>query len=260
MTGGTTPVATYSISNYTTQNPTVYKSGIDGNSRVAQRIVDTFAPHEQAIPNMTVALDAGAIFTGGALTEVAAQNTGTITAPVTNPRIDRVVCNLITGVVSVITGSENVSPVAPAITAGNFPVAQVALATSTTAITNNLITDERINNMTIFNLPVKTVTSVSGTPNTLTLDLQGGRIFSWTTTQAATVTISNADATGIKQSFELWLFQDSTGRIPTWPASVKWSNGTAPTLNIASSKYTIGFSSIDGGTTWVGVLSAEAYA
>lgn len=253
---GTNPVAIYSISNYTTQDPATYKAGIDSNSRVAQRIVDAFAPHQQTSPVMTVRLDAGAIFTGASLVEVAAQSTGTITAPVTNPRIDRVVCNLITGAVSVITGAENASPVAPAITAGNFPVAQVALTTGTTSITNSIITDERINNMTIFNLPVSTVVSTS---NAITFNLQSARIFSWTTTQAATVTISNPDATGVKQSFELWLFQDSTGRVVTWPASVKWSNGVAPTLNNASKNYVIGFSSIDGGTTWGAALSLEAY-
>lgn len=257
MTGGTNPVAQYVISNYTTQDPAAYKATIDGDFRVGQRIVNAFAPYAQSSPNMTIALAAGAIFTGAGLTEVAGQSTGTITAPVTHPRIDRVVCNLITGTLSVITGSENVSPVAPAITAGNFPVAQIALATSTTIITNSLITDERINNMTIFNLPVKTVTSSS---NAITFDLQTGRVFSWTTTEAATVTISNPDATGIKQSFELWLFQDSTGRVPTWPGSVKWSNGIAPVLNNASKNYIIGFSSIDGGTTWVGTLADEAYA
>lgn len=254
---GTNPVATFAIPNYTTQDPATYKSGIDGAFRVAQRIIDAFAPHEQASPDMTIALDAGAIFSGATLTEIATQNTGTITAPSVNPRIDRIVCNLITGTVSVITGAENASPVAPAITAGNFPVAQILLGTSTTAITNDLITDERINNMTIFNLPVKTVTSSS---NAITLNLQQGRSFSWTTTEAATVTISNADATGIDQSFKLWLFQDGTGRVVTWPASVEWSNATAPVLNNISKKYLLGFTSIDGGTTWVGTLIAEAYA
>ncbi len=251
MTGGTNPVATYGISNYTIQNPAAYKASIDGNSRVAQRIVDSFAPHEQATPVMTIALDAGATYTYTGLTEVAAQNTGTITA------LDRVVCDFITGILTTVTGAENTSPVPPAIPSGKFPVAQIALATSTTAITNNLITDERINNMVVFSLPAVTVTSSS---NAITLNLQAARIFSWTTTEAATVTISNPDATGIKQSFEIWLFQDSTGRVVTWPGSVKWSNGIAPTLNIANAKYTIGFSSIDGGTTWIGVLSAEAYA
>ena len=92
---------------------------------------------------MAVIVDAGVILNGITLTEVAAQSTGTITAPVTNPRIDRVVIDILTGAVSVITGAEAGSPTAPAITAGKLPIAQVALATSTTTITNALLTDER---------------------------------------------------------------------------------------------------------------------
>jgi hypothetical protein len=64
------------------------------------RIAWAFAPHEQVTPNMTVRLDAGAVFDGTTLTEVAAQNSATLVAPVTNPRIDRVVVDRATGVVS----------------------------------------------------------------------------------------------------------------------------------------------------------------
>ncbi len=71
------------------------------------------------------------------------QVTGTITAPVTNPRIDRVVCDQTTGVIAVVTGAESTTPSAPAIPAGKYPLAQILLATSTTSITNSIITDER---------------------------------------------------------------------------------------------------------------------
>ncbi|MEE8560300.1 MAG: hypothetical protein V3S88_06285, partial [Alphaproteobacteria bacterium] len=45
--------------------------------------------------------------------------------------------------VSVVTGTEDASPVAPAIPAGKVPVAQVALVVSQTTILNSDITDER---------------------------------------------------------------------------------------------------------------------
>ena len=144
-------VATWQIPNYTVDTGTEYKTNIDGAFAVAARVVDAFSPHEQSTPNMTVRLNAGFLWdvSGSVLTEVAAQSTGTITAPTTNPRIDRVVVDATTGTVSVITGSEAASPVAPAITAGKLPVCQVSLATSTTQIGNSLITDERVfNNVT----------------------------------------------------------------------------------------------------------------
>ncbi len=139
-------VAKYVAPNYTdvAQTAAIYKGYIDGGMSVLHAVAGDFAPHAQDTPNMTIACDAGKIIKGdGTLTEQAAQNTGTITAPVTNPRIDRVVIDASTGAVSVITGAEAASPTAPSITAGKLPVAQIALTTSTTAITNSIITDER---------------------------------------------------------------------------------------------------------------------
>jgi len=137
-------VATFVQPNFETQGGTDYKTNIDNCFAVLKRLAAAFAPHEQTVPNMTVRLDAGMVFQGGTLTEVAAQNTGTITAPAANPRIDRVVIAQLNGVVSVITGTEAGSPVPPAIPAGKLPVAQVLLQTTTTEIINSMITDERI--------------------------------------------------------------------------------------------------------------------
>jgi microcystin-dependent protein len=136
-------VATWLATDFTSQDPTTYKGAIDGDFAVARRIVDAFAPHAQSTPNMTVALDAGHVFSGVTLTEVAAQSSGTISAPVSHPRIDRVVISRAAGTLSVITGTENATPSPPAITAGNAPVAQILLQTSTTAISDSMITDER---------------------------------------------------------------------------------------------------------------------
>ncbi|HYL49486.1 MAG TPA: tail fiber protein, partial [Stellaceae bacterium] len=129
--------------NYTAQTGTVYPLAIDADWAVAARLVDNFAPHAQATPNMTVALDAGHIFNSSALTEIATQSTGNFTAPVSNPRIDRVVVDRVSGAVSVVTGTEAASPSPPAIPAGKAPVAQVLLQTTSTAIANSMLTDER---------------------------------------------------------------------------------------------------------------------
>jgi hypothetical protein len=135
--------ATFNQPDFTSQGGTLYKTSIDNSVMAIARLASSFAAHEQTVPDMTVRVDAGFIWDGETLTNIAAQNTGTITAPVSNPRIDRVVVDNATGAVSVITGAENVSPVAPDITLGKAPVCSILLATSTTAITNNLITDER---------------------------------------------------------------------------------------------------------------------
>lgn len=134
--------APFQQTNFTTQDPATYKGGIDANFAVLSRLGARFAPHAQTVPNMTIAVDAGSIFNGGALAEVAAQNTAPIPAPVSNPRIDRIVVDN-AGVVSVVTGAEAAAPVPPGIPAGRMPVARVLLAVGATAITNTMITDER---------------------------------------------------------------------------------------------------------------------
>lgn len=92
---------------------------------------------------MSILVDAGSLFANGAIVSNNQQNSATITAPVSNPRIDRVVINGTTGVISIVTGTPAGSPVAPAITAGSFPCAQILVQTSSTSITNSMITDER---------------------------------------------------------------------------------------------------------------------
>lgn len=126
--------------NYTTDDGATYPVKIDAAINAQARLGWAFAPHAQDTPDMTVRLEAGHIPPD---TEVAAQSTGTITAPNVHPRIDRVVIDKATGAVSVVTGAEAASPSAPALPAGKANVALIALATSTTAITNALLADNR---------------------------------------------------------------------------------------------------------------------
>lgn len=143
MTSGTNPVADYAQTNFTVDTGTAYKTKIDKNSIVAQRIVGCFAPRQTTVAAMTVTIDAGHVFAGTTLTEVAPQVTGTIAAPLGNPRIDRVVVDRMTGALSVATGTPAATPAPPAIPAGKSPVCQVLLQTTSTTITNSMITDER---------------------------------------------------------------------------------------------------------------------
>lgn len=136
-------VSTFVQPNFPIQSGTVYKTSIDDCIAVMKREAAAFAPHEQSTPDMTVRVDAGGIYSLISVTNVAAQNTGTITAPSVNPRIDRVSIHRITGVVSVTTGAEAASPVPPALDTTQVPIAQIDLVVSQTSILNVDITDER---------------------------------------------------------------------------------------------------------------------
>jgi hypothetical protein len=105
---------------------------------------DQFQATESSPQAMTVELAAGKVLNAETLVSVAAQTTTVITAPVTNPRIDRVVINRLTGVFQIVAGAEAASPTAPAIPVNTAPICQFQLATSTTVITDAMIVDERI--------------------------------------------------------------------------------------------------------------------
>ena len=136
----------YTAPDNTTQTGTAYKNNIDNAFEANERGVGSmFQGHEESTPAMTVRLEAGVLWDGPGNDPVAlaAQSCTTITAPVTNPRIDRIVVDKTTGAVSIIAGSEAASPVPTAVTTGKIPICYVTLATSTTSIINTLITDER---------------------------------------------------------------------------------------------------------------------
>lgn len=141
---GINPVGTWATADFETQTGTPYKTALDNDLAVAERIARSFAPHAKATPDMNVLVDPGAVFNDNAFTEKTQQTAGPFTAPVSNPRIDRVVVDNLTGVASIIAGAEAGSPVAPAIPDEKTPICQVALTVGQVAITNAHITDERI--------------------------------------------------------------------------------------------------------------------
>lgn len=138
----------YTVTNFNTvaDSPT-YKAQLDANSQVLKQLGAWFAPQPSSPAAMTVTVNAGSLFVGGAIVTQTAQTTGTITAPSgSNKRIDRVVIDGTTGAVSVITGTPTTgTPSAPAITAGKLPCAQIGpLLSSTTTIGTSLVIDERV--------------------------------------------------------------------------------------------------------------------
>lgn len=134
---------TYLQPNNTTQSGSVYKAAIDDSMAVLAETGQDGAPHQATVANLTVLIDALKIIKADGTLVSVAQQTATFVAPVTNPRIDRIVIDMVTGIYSIIAGTEAASPAAPAITAGKLPCAQVSLSVGITQITNVLITDER---------------------------------------------------------------------------------------------------------------------
>lgn len=88
---------------------------------------------------------------------------------------------------------------------------------------------------------------------TRTFDLAVANFFSATVNQASTFTFSNPPASGDFGAFVMEL-TNGGAFVVTWPASVDWPGGTAPTLT-ASGKDQLVFTTRDGGTNWYGFVA-----
>lgn len=118
-------------------------------------------------------------------------------------------------------------------------------------ITGELVVDS-------YNETYAAITSSSGTA---TIDCEAGNVFALTLSEnVTTFTWSNPPSSGTAYGFSLKVIQDASasGYTITWPTSVDWPNGFAPTLSSgASAVDQFVFYTHDGGTTWYGFVSGQ---
>ena len=139
-----TEIGTYTTATFTntsTSATVANPSGISGTMWISGAGIA--AGTTCTISGSTLTLSVATTAAGTNVPVVIGQIATTETAPVSNSRIDRIVVNSSTGVASVITGTPGSSPAVPSLTAGVIPVAQVLLTSTSTVITNSMITDER---------------------------------------------------------------------------------------------------------------------
>lgn len=107
----------------------------------------------------------------------------------------------------------------------------------------------------------ETAETVAASTAATTLDLEAGNVKPVTLSANTTFTFSNPAASGKASSLTLILIQDATGsRIVTWPASVKWAGGTAPTLTTTANRADLlTFITYDGGTNWFGFTAGQDF-
>jgi hypothetical protein len=96
----------------------------------------------------------------------------------------------------------------------------------------------------------------ANTSTAYTIDLANGTLQILTLTGNCTYTFPTAT---VGKSFTLLQLQDATGsRTVTWPASVKWPSGTAPTITSTASKGDK-FVFTGDGTYWWGSVAGQNY-
>lgn len=85
------------------------------------------------------------------------------------------------------------------------------------------------------------------------IDVSAGTVFTKTITANTTISFTNVPAAPATACVTLILTNGGAYTV-TWPSSVKWNGGTAPTLT-SSGVDILTFLTVDGGTTWYGSVN-----
>ena len=132
------------------------------------------------------------------------------------------------------------------------------------AIIGNAPADVLQVNATVVGAPLKTYTETRTDPaiaaGALALDCSLGTYFKVALNANVTVTITNPPAAARVLGITIIFVADGTVRAITWPASVVWPSGVAPTMSgPAGKRDLITLLTDDGGVTWFGVIVGQLY-
>ena len=146
------------------------------------------------------------------------------------------------------------------------------LATPSSANLLAALTDETGTGLSVFaTSPALTTPTITGLNETktapaisagvLALNCASGNVFHVSLNAAITsITFSNIPASNTAYGLTLAFTADGTSRSVTWPAAVKWSGGTAPTLTSTLNKVDIFvLTTWDGGTTWYAMVGGQNF-
>jgi len=97
--------------------------------------------------------------------------------------------------------------------------------------------------------------SLGSVTNTVTIDYQLGQGITLTLTEDVTNIVFQNICPGNVTQLEFDIRQDSVPWTITWPATIKWRNGTAPDISSADSITQVHLRSTDGGLEWLGTFS-----
>jgi hypothetical protein len=160
-----------------------------------------------------------------------------------------------------ITGTD--SQTALDIADGNVSITDGLTVTGTTALSTTGFGDGTVSKAMMKDYS-ETTNAIGATSASQAIDLEDGNVVTATLSVATTTfTFSNPIASDDCTSFTLILTQDGSGsRAVTWPASVDWAGGTAPTLTTTATTGVdiLTFLTVNAGTTWYGFVAGQAMA
>ena len=105
----------------------------------------------------------------------------------------------------------------------------------------------------------ETATSPSIIGGALLIDCSASNIFSvYLNSNISALGFVNIPVAGLSFSMSLFFTADGVQRTITWPASVRFPNGLAPTMTLSSGKVdTIVLTTFNGGTTWFAYVAGQ---
>jgi hypothetical protein len=86
--------------------------------------------------------------------------------------------------------------------------------------------------------------------NITVVDVSSGNLFELNLSSSTTIQFSNPPASGLAQKFYLKLSINSNSVTITWPTSVTWESGSAPSLPTSGQIALLEFYNSDNGTTY----------
>jgi hypothetical protein len=204
---------------------------------------------------------------GGANTEIQFNDSGSFGSNV-NLSFDKATTKLTVGnstiniainsVSAVFTGNARVN--STAFEVGNTTV-NTYISSTLSRFTSNVV----MSNSTLDYPRIKSFAEETSAPTisggSLTLDLNVSNIFNVNlNNNITTLTISNAQASGNGVSFVLIFTADGTGRTVSWPGSVRWANGSAPSITSTNNKRDMFvFITLDGGSSYNGLIAGQNF-
>lgn len=126
---------------------------------------------------------------------------------------------------------------------------------------SGVVTSDSNGVVTFADATVGKLTTLTGT--SVTVNVRDGDNFTHTLSGNTTYTFSNPGASGTVSAFTFKVVQDASasGYTVTWPTSVDWPGGTAPTLTATANAVDVFvFFTHDNGTTYYGFVSGQAMA
>lgn len=160
--------------------------------------------------------------------------------------------NILDGVTSTATEIN----ILDGVTATTTEINYLDVTTLGTSEASKALTADANGVVTFDNGTITESTTLTGT--SVTINLRDGDNFIHTLSGNTTYTFSNPAASGKVSGFTLKVTQDSSARTITWPGSVDWAGGTAPTLSTGSADVDVFvFITYDGGTTYYGFTAGQ---